>query len=177
MHGAAGNRSDGRTVIVVAYDPRWPAAFAELADELRGCLGDRARDVIHVGSTAVPGLVAKPVVDVVVVARDAADEPAYLGILLDRGFHLAVREPDWFEHRMLQRSDPFVNLHVFSVGCEEVDRELRFRDWLRTHDDDRDLYAAAKLELASRHWQRGQDYADAKSGVITAIMARAQGSF
>jgi GrpB-like predicted nucleotidyltransferase (UPF0157 family) len=66
-----------------------------------------------------------------------------------------------------------VNLHVFTAGCPETERMLRFRDWLRATPGDRDLYARAKRELASRDWTYTQQYADAKTAVVAAIMARA----
>jgi len=164
---------DGTNVVVVPYDAAWADTFAKVASDLRAVLGVVARSVLHVGSTAVPGLAAKPVVDVVVVVADSADEPAYADALLAHGYRMAVREPQWYEHRMLQRDRPAVNLHVFSAGCAEIDRMLRFRDWLRGHADDRDLYAATKQRLAERSWARVQDYADAKDAVVAAIQARA----
>jgi GrpB-like predicted nucleotidyltransferase (UPF0157 family) len=164
---------DRTPVVVVPYDPAWPKMFERVAAELRTRLGERARDVIHVGSTAVPGLAAKPVVDVALVVGDPSDEPAYTPDLEDAGFRLVVREPDWYEHRMFQRDAPAVNLHVFPVDCEEIDRLLRFRDWLRNHDDDRDLYARTKQELATHSWRHVQKYADAKQGVVAEILARA----
>jgi GrpB-like predicted nucleotidyltransferase (UPF0157 family) len=165
--------ADRTEVVVVPYEPSWADSFASVAAEVHAALGPAALALLHVGSTAVPGLAAKPVVDVLLVVDDSAAEDAYLGPLSARGFHLVVREPEWFEHRMFQRADPAVNLHVFSAGCEEVERVLRFRDWLRTHDDDRDLYAAAKQRLAQQSWDRVQDYADAKSTVVAEILARA----
>jgi GrpB-like predicted nucleotidyltransferase (UPF0157 family) len=165
--------ADRTAVSVVPYDPRWRAAFDELAREVRATLGAAARDVLHVGSTAVPDLAAKPVIDIALVVDDSADEPVYVDALTSRGYRLVVREPAWYEHRMLQRDAPAVNLHVFSAGCAEVERMVRFRDWLRTHDDDRDLYAATKRRLAARTWARVQDYADAKTGVVAEIMMRA----
>ena len=74
---------------------------------------------------------------------------------------------------MLKKADPSVNLHVFSAGCEEIDRMLAFRDHLRTNEADRELYERTKRELASRHWAYVQDYADAKSEVVEEIITRA----
>jgi GrpB-like predicted nucleotidyltransferase (UPF0157 family) len=87
---------------------------------------------------------------------------------------LRIREPDWFEHRMLRRADVAVHLHVFSAGCPETDRMVRFRDHLRGSAGDRDLYARTKRELAAREWKYMQQYADAKTAVISDIMARAE---
>ncbi len=155
------------------YDAAWPQQFESIAADVRDALGTRARDVMHVGSTSVPGLAAKPVIDIVVTVDESADEDAYVPALERIGFRLAVREPEWNEHRMLKRDTPAVNLHVYSVGCDEVERLVRFRDWLRTHAADRDLYEATKRQLATRRWDRVQDYADAKTDVVTGILSRA----
>jgi GrpB-like predicted nucleotidyltransferase (UPF0157 family) len=166
--------ADDRTpVVLVAYDPAWPAMFARTAAEVRDTLGPVALAVHHIGSTAVPRLSAKPVVDVVLVVADSADEAVYRPALEERGYRLVVREPEWFEHRMFQRGQPRVNLHVFSDGCEEVARVLAFRDHLRVHAADRFLYEETKRRLAQRPWRSVQDYADAKSAVVAEIMTRA----
>ncbi len=128
----------------------------------------------HAGSTSVPGLPAKPLIDIVLEVPDSADEPAYVPDLEAAGYPLAIREPDWYEHRIFKGPDTNVNMHTFSAGCEEVDRMLLFRDWLRADTDDRELYAAAKRELAARDWKYVQQYADAKTAVVQEIMARAQ---
>ena len=89
------------------------------------------------------------------------------------GFELHIREVDWHEHRCFKGFDPDANLHVFSPGCVEIERMVGFRDWLRTHDDDRLLYETTKRELAAREWEFVQDYADAKSVVVEEIRIRA----
>ena len=127
----------------------------------------------HVGSTSVPGLPAKPIVDIVLEVPDSADEQAYVPDLGKAGYVLGIREPDWFEHRLLRGPRDAVNLHVFSAGCPETDRMLRFRDHLRTSTADRELYARTKRELAGRNWKYMQQYADAKTEVVGEIMARA----
>ena len=129
----------------------------------------------HVGSTSVPGLAAKPLIDIVLVVADTTDEDAYVPPLEAAGYVLRIREPDWFEHRLFKGPDTNVNVHTFSEGSEEVDRMVGFCDWLRTHDDDRDLYLAAKRELAQREWKYVQNYADAKSTVVREILVRALG--
>jgi GrpB-like predicted nucleotidyltransferase (UPF0157 family) len=92
------------------------------------------------------------------------------------GFVLRIREPDWFQHRLLKAPDVDGNLHVFSAGCDEIDRMLRFRNWLRIHDTDRHLYEKIKRDLAARTWNDVQNYADAKSAVIEEILMRARGA-
>ena len=90
------------------------------------------------------------------------------------GYRLRTREPEWFEHRMLKGPDTDVNLHVYSEGCPEICTMLRFRDWLRSNETDRTLYAQVKRALAAQDWEFMQNYADAKSDVVAEIMARAQ---
>jgi GrpB-like predicted nucleotidyltransferase (UPF0157 family) len=108
------------------------------------------------------------------VVDDTIDEEAYVPQLEAVVYVLRVREPDWFEHRLLRGQDPPVNLHVFPPGCEEVDRMLVFRDWLRSNDADRELYERTKRELAQQDWKYVQNYADAKTAVVGEILARAQ---
>ena len=160
-------------VVLVEYDPAWPRFFAREEARIRGALGDAALQVEHAGSTSIPGLAAKPIVDIVLVVPDSADEPAYVPALEAAGYVLRIREPDWYEHRALKGTDPRVNLHVFSAGCPEVERMLLFRDHLRRDARDRDLYERTKRELAQRDWKYVQHYADAKSDVVAEILERA----
>jgi GrpB-like predicted nucleotidyltransferase (UPF0157 family) len=159
-------------IAVVDYDDGWPRLFQREADRITGLLGDRALRIEHVGSTAVPGLPAKPIIDIDLVVADSADEAAYLPALQAAGYRLVVREPDWYEHRCLKGPDTNVNLHVYSAGCPEVERNLAFRDRLRADESDRELYARTKRELAGRQWTYVQQYADAKTAVITEILRR-----
>jgi GrpB-like predicted nucleotidyltransferase (UPF0157 family) len=162
-----------REVVVADYDPEWPKWFERAAADIRGALGDAVLQLDHVGSTSVPGLAAKPLIDINLVVADTTDEDAYVPKLEPLGYVLRVREPDWFEHRMLRGSDPPVNLHVFNPGCEEIERMLRFRDHLRANEADRELYARTKRELAAQKWKYVQNYADAKSEIVQEILARA----
>jgi GrpB-like predicted nucleotidyltransferase (UPF0157 family) len=164
------------TIQLAEYDPEWPRLYEHEAARIRGALSDKALRVEHIGSTSVPGLDAKPIIDIALVVADSSDEPSYVPELEAAGYVLRIREPDWFEHRLFKGPDTNVTVHTFSEGCEEVDRMVAFRDWLRTHDDDRDLYLAAKRELAARKWKFVQNYADAKSTVVGEINRRAFGS-
>jgi GrpB-like predicted nucleotidyltransferase (UPF0157 family) len=158
------------------YDPEWPRLYAREAERIRGALGELVRVLEHAGSTSVPRLCAKPRIDIVLAVEDSADETAYVPALEAAGYVLRIREPDWFEHRVFKGPDTDVNLHVFSRGCEEIDRMLLFRDWLRENEADRELYADTKRELAGREWRYVQDYADAKTAVVAEIVARAEAS-
>jgi len=156
------------------YDPGWPGLYDREEARIRSILGDRAVRLEHAGSTSVPGLPAKPIIDMVLEVPDSADEPAYVPELEAAGYVLRIREPEWFEHRLFKGPDTNVNLHVFTAGCDETDRMLLFRDWLRANAADRELYAAAKRELAARDWKYVQQYADAKTAVVRAIISRAE---
>jgi GrpB-like predicted nucleotidyltransferase (UPF0157 family) len=166
-------RLDGR-VLIVDYNPQWVELFEREAARIRAVLAERALRIEHVGSTSVPGLPAKPIIDIVLVVNDSADETAYVPALAATGYRLHVRETDWYEHRMFKGPDTDINLHTFSAGCPEIDRMLMFRDWLRVNPADRQLYARTKLALAQRGWTFVQNYADAKSAVIDGIIARAR---
>lgn len=160
---------------IVDYDPEWPRLFEREARRVQDTLGNRVLLIEHVGSTSVPGLAAKPKIDVLLVVADSADEQAYVPALEAAAYVLRIREPDWYEHRMLKGPDTDINLHVFSSGCPEIDRMLLFRDWLRSHGADRRLYERTKRELASLDWKYTQNYADAKTSVVEEILARARG--
>ncbi len=159
---------------ITDYDPRWPDLFQQQAARVRAVLGVRALRIEHTGSTSVPGLAAKPILDMLLVVANSADEPGYVPPLEKAGYVLRIREPDWHEHRMFRGTSPDVHLHVFPAGCPEIERVLLFRDWLRSHEEDRDLYARAKRELAQQNWKFGQNYADAKTPVIEEILGRAR---
>jgi GrpB-like predicted nucleotidyltransferase (UPF0157 family) len=159
---------------IVDYDVEWPERDAREAARVREALGARVVRLEHAGSTSVPTLPAKPIIDMVLEVPDSANEPSYLPDLETAGYVLVIREPDWYEHRVFKGPDTNINLHVFSAGCEETDRMALFRDWLRTNDADRERYAAAKRELAARDWKYVQQYADAKTAVVTEIMSRAE---
>ncbi|MEJ2011742.1 MAG: GrpB family protein [Anaerolineales bacterium] len=162
------------SIYIAPYDPRWPARFSELAGRIRKALGGKVLRLEHVGSTSIPGLAAKPIIDMVLVVADSTDEPSYVPHLENEGFSLRIREPEWYEHRLFKVADIRGNLHVFSDGCEEVDRMLTFRNWLRSHENDRKLYEGTKRALAARTWKYTQDYADAKTDVVQEILARAR---
>ena len=161
-------------ILLVDYDPGWPHLFKREARRLRATLGDQALQVEHTGSTSVPGLAAKPIIDILLVVPDSGDERAYVPRLEEAGYVLRIREPDWYEHRLLKGPDTAVNVHVLSEHCPEIQRMLDFRDWLRTNDADRELYERTKRQLAENEWMYVQNYADAKTAVVEEILARAQ---
>jgi GrpB-like predicted nucleotidyltransferase (UPF0157 family) len=165
-------RVDG-PIHLAEYDAAWPELYEREATRIRSLLGERVLLLEHAGSTSVPGLAAKPIIDIVLGVADPADEPAYVPSMETGGYMVRIREPDWLEHRVLKGPDTDVNLHVFAADSPEIVRMLAFRDRLRTHPDERERYLATKRELAARHWTYVQDYADAKGEVVEAIIARA----
>ena len=159
-------------VEVVPPDPGWPDEFERVRARVVDALGARALSVEHVGSTSVPGLWAKPVIDVDVTVAKSGDEASYLPDLEAAGFELRVREPQWEEHRCLRGEDPAANVHVWSTGCVEAQRHRAFRDWLRENEDDRRAYAVLKRDLAGQGFTDVMDYNTAKGGLIYDIYER-----
>jgi GrpB-like predicted nucleotidyltransferase (UPF0157 family) len=160
-----------REIRIVTHDPTWPDRFAAERTRIVAALGTTARRVDHIGSTAVPGLAAKPIIDIDLSVPDPDDEPSYLPALERAGYRLRVRQPG---HRMVRTEARDVHVHVCAEGSEWERRHLLFRDWLRRDAADRASYAALKRELAAREWPDMNAYADAKGALITEITARAE---
>jgi GrpB-like predicted nucleotidyltransferase (UPF0157 family) len=159
-----------RAIVIADYDPAWPARCAAERARVAGALGPRALRIEHIGSTAVPGLAAKPIVDLLVAVADPDDEAAIVPPLERAGYVLRVREPG---HRMLRTPALDVHVHVWRDGTDEVRRHLAFRDRLRASAEDRDAYERLKRELAAREWDDMNHYAAAKGTLISEILARA----
>ena len=162
-----------RPIVIVDYDPRWPGQFQKHAQILRSALGSTALAIEHVGSTSVPALAAKPIIDIDVLVKDSSDEAAYLPAIVQSGYVLRVREPDWHQHRMFRTPQLDVHVHVFSHGCVEFQRHIAFRNHLRRCEDDRLRYESVKRKLAQQDWPDMNTYAQAKTEVIEQILARA----
>jgi GrpB-like predicted nucleotidyltransferase (UPF0157 family) len=164
-------------VVIADYNPAWPSWYEWDRARIAGALGEVATSIEHVGSTSVPDLPAKPLIDILLQVPDTADEAAYVPPLEEIGYELRIREPEWLEHRMLyRRGAPHdANVHVLSEQHAEVEikRMLAFRDWLRTHEEDRTRYAETKRELSKKEWRYVQNYADAKATVVEEILAKA----
>ena len=161
-------------IVLVPYDEQWPVTFGRIAAMIRWVLGDGALQIEHVGSTSVPGLSAKPIIDVALAVADPTNEPAYVPQLESAGFVFRVREPDWHQHRLFRLENPACNLHVFAKGSPEIERYLLFRDRLRSVEEERTAYDRKKEALAQRPWRYMQQYADAKSDIVEGVIERAR---
>lgn len=162
-----------RAIVIADYDSHWPAKFQEHAALVRAALGEKVLALEHVGSTSVPGLAAKPIIDIDLIVADSSDEDSYLPALLGVGYVLRVREPDWHQHRMVRTPALDVHLHIFSAGCLEFTRHLAFRDHLRRHPADRLRYETLKRRLAQQDWTDMNAYAAAKTELVEEITAQA----
>ena len=159
-------------IVIEDYDPSWPARYEAAAAPIRAALGDRILAMEHVGSTSVAGLPAKSIIDIDVVVEDTADESRYLPALETLNYRLVLREPWWHGHRMFIPPAEDVNLHIWPASAPEPVRHRLFRDWLRTHPEDRALYATTKRRLAAETAATPGDYNMAKNEVIDQIFER-----
>jgi GrpB-like predicted nucleotidyltransferase (UPF0157 family) len=158
-------------VTITAYNPEWPGRYQALSVAIREALGDAVLSIEHVGSTSVEGLAAKDVIDISLAVADPRDEAAYVPPLERLGYVLTIREPSFHEHRCLRLAEPRTNLHVFAPDCPETIRQCMFRDWLRTHPEDRARYEDAK-RAAIPGGGNVMDYNGRKQGVIREIYDR-----
>lgn len=155
-------------IAVEPYDSAWAQHYEGFKDNIETALSGTVLGLEHVGSTAVPGLPAKPVIDIDLIVVDPEQEDSYVPALEALGYELTIRERSWYEHRMLRLQHPRVNLHVFGPACPEHIRHLLFRDWLRQHPDDRARYADAKT-LAKSGAANALEYNRRKQSVVRDI--------
>ena len=155
-----------RAIVLVPYRPEWRGRFRQHARRIAAALGDAALRVEHIGSTAVPGLAAKPIVDMLLVVADSSNEDAYAPAMRQCSYELRVREPDFEERRMFRTQERDVHVHVLSGGSREIERYLRFRDALRRAPGLRLRYGTLKQALACRDWPDMDAYAAAKTEFI-----------
>jgi GrpB-like predicted nucleotidyltransferase (UPF0157 family) len=163
-----------RAIEIVDYDPDWPDKFQAHKKIISDALGRVALRIEHIGSTSVPGLAAKAIIDILLGVADSWNEGSYLPALETAGYVLRVREPDFHEHRMLRTPARGVHIHVFSPGSPEIERYLTFRDRLRRNADERQRYETTKRTLAAQSWSDMDAYANAKTEVIEGIIAAAR---
>ncbi|KAJ4252329.1 hypothetical protein NW762_010927 [Fusarium torreyae] len=171
------HRKNKLTPVIVEPDPSWPDIFALTKARIESALGDTAISIDHVGSTSVPGLPAKAVIDIDLTVKDADNEESYVPSLEKVSFHFLIRERAWHGHRFFCNYDPVpINLHVWGPDCPEAERHKIFRDWLRRNEDDRKLYANIKRGAAKLSVEKGEninEYTARKDNVIHEILQRA----
>jgi GrpB-like predicted nucleotidyltransferase (UPF0157 family) len=180
LRAAAARRTDrGRAVlairvVVVPYDAEWPRRFAAEAERLRQVFGPELVAVHHIGSTAVPGLAAKPIIDIMPVVRrlEAADEraPAMRALGYEAMGEFGIAGRRYFRKGGDRRTH---HVHVFRVGDPNVARHLAFRDYLRAHPEVAAAYGALKRELAARHPEDIEAYMDGKDAFVRRTEAAA----
>ncbi|MET0783280.1 MAG: GrpB family protein [Leifsonia flava] len=163
--------AEALTVDLNDYDERWPEMYLEHRRRITDALAGSDVAIEHIGSTAVPGLAAKPIIDIVVAVDDITAEEDYLDALLAAGYELRVREP---RHRLVRTPARDVHVHLYERDDPAIDAYLLLRDHLRSDATDRALYESTKRSLLSKRWDDMNDYADAKTDVILAITARAR---
>jgi len=161
-------------VEVVDYDPGWPEVFESWRARIEAAVGPAALRIEHVGSTSVPGLAAKPTVDIQVSVRDLDDESDYVPQLEGAGVQLRSRDDVHRYFRPPATEPRSVHVHVCALGSDWERHHLLFRDYLRAHPEARDRYAAVKREAAKVWVEDRWGYTDAKTDVILDIMEAAQ---
>jgi GrpB-like predicted nucleotidyltransferase (UPF0157 family) len=161
-----------RRLSLRSYDVRWPSMYLDHQRRIRDALSTTKVGIEHIGSTSVPGLAAKPIIDILIKVHDITAEEDYLDALLETGYELRVREPG---HRMVRTPARDVHVHILERGDPAADDYLLLRDHLRSNAEDRALYEGIKRALMTQDWNDMNAYAEAKSEVISAIKARARG--
>jgi GrpB-like predicted nucleotidyltransferase (UPF0157 family) len=157
-----------RELVLVPYDPAWADRFAAERARIADALGPAAVTIEHIGSTSVPGLAAKPIVDLLVTVVDVADEARYRPQLLAAGYVLRTREPG---HRLFRTPELDVHVHVLTDGVEAATAYLDLRDRLRTSAVARERYTAVKQAIIATGETDMNAYSDGKAVVIAAIRA------
>ncbi|QUN11819.1 GrpB family protein [Clostridium sp. C1] len=170
----SGNAEHNQTIVLKPYDENWPVLFEREKQRISTILKDKALMIEHIGSTSVPGLIAKPIIDILLVVEDAGKEEDYVDDLVAHGYILRIKEPDFENHHMFLGPDTDIHLHVFSQDSKEIEKYLLFRNYLRNHQEAKEFYANTKKALAKKKWKYVQNYADAKSDVVQQIMDAAR---
>ncbi|MCB0025244.1 MAG: bifunctional GNAT family N-acetyltransferase/GrpB family protein [Caldilinea sp.] len=164
-----------RVIEVVPYDPAWPARFEAEAAAIRAALGDTLVGIEHIGSTSVPGLAAKPIIDMIPLVRDVTELDDKIGAMAAIGY-TPRGEYGLPGRRYFRKGSAYarvVHAHAYQIDDPEAARHLAFRDYLRTHAEARAAYAELKIELAERHPTDIVAYMDGKDGLIKQLEAEA----
>lgn len=163
-----------RVIKIVPYSQNWPIQFQNHAKRIKNALGSVALRIEHIGSTSVEELAAKPIIDILVVIADPSQEELYLPALVDAGYELRVREPEYDNHRMFRTPERDVHIHIYPPHSEEVERYLLFRDFLRNNPRVRGEYANLKQKLSESNWKDMNEYSSAKTSFIDGVINQAK---
>lgn len=175
MHSNQTEYRPGDTIVLVPYDPRWADEFERESALVKVALGDVLVELHHIGSTAIPGIVAKPVIDMLAVVTDVAllDTKPWLEHLAYEAMgEFGIRGRRYFRKTSAQGVRTH-QIHSYTVGSAEIARHLAFRDYLRSNPNEAQQYARLKKDLAQRFGTDIEDYADAKTEFIREIERRA----
>jgi GrpB-like predicted nucleotidyltransferase (UPF0157 family) len=168
-----GPNRPGDPIKIAPYDPRWPGRFQTMRARLAEALGGTAMRIDHVGSTSIPGLAAKPIIDIQISVPDVEDEQAYVAPIESLGLALRWAEPGHRYFRPPPGLPRDYQVHVCTIGSEWERVHLLFRDYLRSHADVAAQYEALKHDLAARHTGERVAYNDAKAPLIDSTVALA----
>ena len=169
-----------RTLVIVDYDPAWVEMFEAEKTRILGVIGDKILAIEHIGSTSVPGLGAKPIIDILIGLRDLSDAALCIAPVESLGYDYITKFENIMPFRRYFRKvrsdgEHTHHIHMVAISHDFWTRHLLFRDYLRTHPDDAAAYEKVKRELASQFTgETVNDYADAKSEIINAIMEKAR---
>jgi GrpB-like predicted nucleotidyltransferase (UPF0157 family) len=160
-----------RPVIIAPYDPEWPRIYEEESKLIRATVGDTIRSLEHCGSTSVPGLAAKPIVDIIAGVDGREDAENCRERLKAIGYDDASPgdNPDWYYCLGKGPHSPGFHLHLVKEGSPHHVKHLAFRDWLRTHPEDARAYAELKINLAAKYRDDRVKYTESKNDFIDAI--------
>jgi GrpB-like predicted nucleotidyltransferase (UPF0157 family) len=164
----------GMRVVIVRYDPAWPGLFSQLGARLRAALGSVAVRIDHIGSTAIPGLDAKPIIDIQISVASFEPVEAYRAPLERLGYEFRSWNPDLSKRYFREKpGERRTHIHIRRAGSWSEQFALLFRDYVRAHDDDARRYAAAKHHLAEQYGEDRHGYTEAKAPIIWDIMQKA----
>ena len=173
--------STSAPIVVITYDPAWPLHYEEEKSRILSVIAPYVVCMEHMGSTAVPGLAAKPVIDILIGVRNLSDAPLFLPPLISLGYdyiqkHEAVIPERRYLHRLVNGQHTH-HLHMVEPDSNFYKVQITFRNTLRRHPDTRDQYAALKLDLAQKYRNDREAYTDAKSAFILSVLDLAEQEF
>ena len=173
------------TIYLADYHPRWPQLFEEERARLHAAIGEWAADIQHVGSTSIPGIAAKPIIDIAVHLRSLVDALYCITPLMELGYEclgeFGIPGRIYFRKRTDQpirgQSHDGIGrthqIHMYELTNEQYEKQIVFRDYLRAHPDARKGYETLKRQLAERHARDVEAYAMAKSDFVQSILRSA----